>query len=522
MSKTKLFFPLVLLAGLLGMLFSCDILRDSPYAVEAWSPGEGHHLQPNIIEVSILLSLESDKVRTEQAFSLTEDRKAIKGDFLWKGKKLIFKPASPLEKNRDYLISLGTGAQDTRGLSLETKFEAFFTTRPPGEKPVLVGTEPGHEENLFGSREEYRVFFSGPVLLNSCLDNISFTPSTPGSWRLEDGNRTACFIPREPWQKGTSYKFNVNSDFASASGAILGNAYSSVFYIGDDREKPVLLKALACFPGATEGEIYKEEIILEKTGGFPEAAYNGWESFTHLELVFSKPVTLSGLKNLLTVEPFHALIMDSPPEMSATALFHFAEFPKWGSSFIFRLSAGVTDGAGNESEEDYLFRIGCSGPLSRPPSLVGIRLPMAPGFSSIVAGESGEQEPLSFSLTDIFEDLPIKTGEGRYPYMEKIPSWIELYFETAPETEIDLFSVMDLFRVDSTNQAISFSPRSVKADDFTWTEPAIDWEEFQRIEIRGFLTNTVHSGIVTFRIPGGLMDKSGNRSSEDFRISLLK
>jgi len=510
MNKAGLSFFL----GFLCLFFSCDLLRDKPYVVEAWTPGEGCHENPEKLVVSLLLSLESDKVRTEQAFSLTEDRKTVKGDFLWKGHRLVFKSAYPLEKNRDYLISLGTGAQDINGLSLETKFEAFFSTRPSGGKPELIGTEPEHEGNLTESRGEFRLFFSEPVPLDSCFDHISFTPSTSGSWRLEDGNRTACFIPREPWQAGVVYKLVVDSDFASVSGSVIGRAYSSVFYPGVDREKPVLLKALACFPGATAGEFYKEEIVIEKSDAHPEAAFRGWESFTSLELVFSEPVDLSGLKNLLTVEPFHALVMEGPPEMSALAVFRFTEYPSWGSSFILKLKPGVKDSAGNESEEEYLFRISCSGPLSKPPSLVGIRLPMAPG--------NEEQEPLSFSREDIFEDLPIKTGEGRYPYMEKTPSWIELYFESAPETETDLFSVMDLFRVESTNQAISFSPRSVIKSDFTWEDPKEGWEEFQRIEIRGFLTNTVHSGVVTFRIPAGLKDKRGNLSSEDFRISLLK
>ena len=504
------------------LILSCDLLRDSPYAVEAWTPGEGYHQNPRQIEISLLLSHESDRARTEQAFSLTEDRKTMKGDFLWEGAKLIFKPASPLEAGRDYVISLGTGAQDPSGLSLESKFEASFTTRPPGGKPEISGTEPEHEGILLGSWEEFCVFFSEPVSLISCLDHISFYPSTAGVWRLKDDDKTACFIPREPWQSGGIYKIIVDGSFASVSGLVLGAEYSSVFYSGNDREKPVLLKALAHTPGKEPGKDYIEEITLEKPGFFPEAPYTAWENFTSLELVFSEPVDSGALRNLLSVEPSQALVMVSPPEMSDRAIFRFAQYPKWGSSYIFRLSSGVKDGAGNESEEEYLFRICCDGPLSKPPALAGIRLPKAPGKIPAFPGESGKHEPLSYSTSDIFADLPLETGEGQYPYMEQIAGWVELYFETAPDTEIDLFSVMDLFRLESTNQALTFSPRSVSCDDFTWASPKEGWEEFQRVEVRGFMTNTVYSGIVTFRIPAGLADKRGNRSDEDFRISLLK
>jgi len=81
---------------------------------------------------------------------------------------------------------------------------------------------------------------------------------------------------------------------------------------------------------------------------------------------------------------------------------------------------------------------------------------------------------------------------------------------------------MDLFRVEVTNQALLFSPRSIVTEGFTLADPREGWENLRRFEIRGFLTNTVHSGVVTFRIPPGLRDKLGNRSTVDFRVSLLK
>jgi len=499
----------------IAILFSsCELLRDSPYEVEGWTPGEGFHRHPGEIVISLLLSHESDRARTEQAFSLTEDRKSLKGDFMWEASRLIFIPASPLEEGRDYKISLGTGAQDRRGLSLESKFEAAFTTRPPGGKPEVLGTEPEHGGILTGSRGEVRIFLSEAFSLNSCLDYISFTPAAPGSWRLEDDAKTLCFIPREPWQSGGKYRLIIDRGLTSLSGSVLGTEYSSLFYTGEDMEKPYLLEALAEKPGGTE------EIPVEKPGGSPPAVYTAWESFTKLELVFSEPVDLGALKNLISVEPSQALIMESPPEIRDRAIFRFSQYPRWGSSFLFRLGSGVKDRAGNESDEEYLFRISCSGPLSKPPALAGIRLPMAPGKTSPEGG--ADHEPLMFSPLNVFADLPIEAGEGRYPYMEKTPSWAELYFECAEGTEIDLFSVMDLFRLESTNQALVFSPRSVIRNDYTWDLPAEGWEKYHRIEVRGFITNTVQSGIVTFRIPPGLADKRGNRSDEDFRISLLK
>jgi|GEM_PF-641675 len=498
----------------LFLIPSCDILRNSPYVVEAWTPGEGFHENPGRLKVSLLFSNASDKAKTEQAFSLTEDGKTLKGYFSWEGSRLVFTPASPLEADRNYFITLGTGAQDTNGLSLEHRFEASFTTRTPGEKPRITRSEPEYEGSLSESRGEFRLFFSEPVSRNSCIDYISFSPATPGSWRLEDGDKTACFVPREPWQTGSTFQVRVESAFPGRSGSVLGTEYSSVFYVTEDREKPVLLKVLALLPPGEADGALEEEIPFESPGHFLTEEYSAWEKSSRLCLVFSKPVDVNSLRNFIVTEPSLTLILESAPEMASRAVFRFAEYPAWGSSFLFRLTPGVKDFAGNESSEEYAFRIKAAGPLSKPPALVGIRLPMSPG--------SVNQEVLSFSPGDLFADLPIQEGEDRYPFGKQTSAWIELYFETAPDTEIDTFSLMDMLRVEATNQALEFLPGSIRARDFTIAAPREGWEDLQRFEIRGSLINKAHTGIVTFRIPPGLKDKRGNRSDVDFRISLSK
>ena len=505
------------------LIISCDILRALPYEVKAWTPGEGFFEDPENVHISLLFSLASDKAKTEQAFSMTEDGKTLKGYFSWQGLRLVFTPAAPLEKGRNYSIILGTGAQDTKGLSLEHRFEASFSTYPQGGRLALIKTEPDYEGSLSENRGEFRLYFSEPVNLHSCIDHISFSPATHGSWRLEDNDKTAVFVPREPWQQSTTYRMRVADAFTSLSGSALASEYVSVFHTAEDREKPVLLKIFAIHSGdnvagfSTE-EIPEEiidEIVFEVQGQFSAIEYSGWERLTKLGFVFSKPVDLSALRNLITVEPALNLVLESSSGFENHAVFRFAEYPKWGSPFLFHLSSGVKDSAGNESAEAYAFRIRVEGAVSKPPALVGIRLPLAPGNSE-------NPQPAHFSTDNLFLDLPIEIGVDRYPYGVQTPAWIELYFESAPDTEIDIFSVMDFFRVESTNQALAFSPRSVRATDFTIDDPQEAWKNFQRFEVRGFFTNTVNSGIVTFRILPGLTDKRGNRSETDFRISLLK
>ena len=216
---------------------SCDILRQSPYEVTAWTPGDGFHETGNLV-VALLLSHSADRIKTEQAFSLSEDGRSLKGSFYWEGRKLYFTPSSPLEENRDYLITLGTGAQNEKGLSLENKFIASFTTRPPGARPRVLSTEP-HDGIIFAPRSPLAIRFSESVNVNSCLGGISFVPQLNGSWRLEEEGRLALFYPLEPWKNGTRYRVTVNSGFTSAAGRSMGEEFTFFLsvQINGDTEK---------------------------------------------------------------------------------------------------------------------------------------------------------------------------------------------------------------------------------------------------------------------------------------------
>jgi hypothetical protein len=501
----KKYFSLVTAGVLVVLLFcSCDILRDSPFEVTGWTPGPGYHPHPESLTVSLVFSHESDKAKIEEAFSLTMDSGAVKGLFAWEDRCLVFRPLSPLEPNRDYRITLETGAQDSEGLSLENKFEASFTTRPPGERPRVLASEPGWDGIMAETRGDLRIMFSERVTVNSCIAFVSFSPSPGGSWRLEDEGRTACFTPSEAWQIGVRYNLKIASDFSDALGRTLGEEFTSRFNIGPDQEKPSLLHAWV--PGG-EG---RRELSQDEE-------YGEWESFHKLELEFSEPVDAGSVRSSLAVEPSASLIMETAPGLSGSVIFRFTEKPLWGEPFLFRLRSGVRDGAGNESNAEYVYRIRAKGPLSKPPVLIGVRLPMAPGESGIEA-----QEPLCVTPEDLFEDLPIVQAEKRFPYDVETPFWLELYFDTAPGAGINPHSLMELFRVEATGGALSFSPRSVRDSGCTWSEKQEGWEMYERVEIRGLLTNTENSGVVTIQVASGLEDTRGNSSVLIYRISLLK
>ncbi|MDR1142622.1 MAG: Ig-like domain-containing protein [Spirochaetaceae bacterium] len=482
----------------------CDILRDGPFEVAAWSPGDGYH-NPAGLEVALAFSQEPDKTSVERSFSLSENSRIVSGHFSWSGSRMIFNPASPLEADRDYLIVLKTGAQDTKGLSLERQFEAAFTTRPGTTRPRLLETVPPDGGIMAEERGPVELFFSSPMDRSS-LQYLSFSPAISGVWALEGDGRRAVFTPSENWTVDREYRLSAGTELADAADLETGRPYVLHFSAGTDRTGPELLAAYAVDP---EGN---STLVLEPFDG--SASENrGWERTCRLKLVFSEPVDTVSVGAALDSTPALGMILESSPGYEDTLVYRFSDAPAYGSSFTLSLEKTVRDRSGNTMAARILWYIRADGGASSPPVLKGMRFPLFPG-----AAEGADLAV--FTPENQFADLPVR-GEY-YPFDTGVSTWIELYFALSPGAVVDTFSLMNVFRMTATNGALSFSPREIRISGFTLSDPAAGWEGLCRVEIRGVLTNKPYTGMVTVEVGAGLSDSLGNAGGEAYRILLLK
>jgi len=506
--KNKLY--LLLLINIFSFI-SCDILRSSPFEVTSWTPGSGYQSEPENIVISLDFSGDPDRASIEKYFSLTGDGNSVRGTFLWDGRKMIFSPFTPLETNTDYAINLSADAHNTEGLSMDEAFNRDFTTRPANSRPVLISNYPEMYSEVSDARAEIRLEFSLPMSLKSLYDNVLFIPSMTGIWRLENEGKLAIFTPSEPWSQQTRYEIKYSTSLTDNNGMNIGSDFSCIFTIKSELETPYLLNAKRI---TNKNELF----LLSPNNGYTGVAESpvenyGWEKDDKLMLVFSKPVDSISVKNYLSVEDGPNLIMETSAGYKTEFILRFDIAPVYESRFTFRIKPGIKDATGNECKEEYSFRIFANGKFSMPPTLVGIRIPMAP--------RGGTDKELIFYETDsLFSDFPIT--DVNYPSGENINSWIELYFETAEGASVDLFSLMDLFRIETSNNVISFSPRQIKNSNFTTPYPHNGMEDCQRIEITGNLTNSTNFGIINFLIAAGLKDTLGNRNDKTLKISLVK
>ena len=506
--KNKFF--MLFLFGIFSFI-SCDILRTSLFEVVSWSPGSGYQSEPEKINISLDFSHDPDRASIEKNFSLTGDGNRVKGTFSWNDKKMTFSPLAPLETNTDYTITLSADAHDTKGLSMDEPFNRYFSTRPDNTRPFLLSSYPEMYSEITDARAEISLEFSIPVPLKTLYDNVSFSPSMTGIWRLENDGKLAIFTPAEPWIQKTRYEVRFSASLTDNNGMNIGNDFLCVFTTKIDLEIPYLVNAMRI--------TNKNELIdLSADRGYSSAAESpvenqDWEKDDKLTLIFSKPVDSISVKNYTSVENGPNLIMETPAGYETEYIFRFESMPAYESRFTLKVKPGIKDAAGNETKEEYIYKIFANGKYSKSPTLAGIRIPMAPNSGA-------DNELIFYDMNSLFKDFPI-TGEN-YPSGENIKTWIELYFLTAEDASIDLFSLMEIFRIDTSNNVISFSPRQVKDTDFSTAEPHIGMEEYKRVEIIGYLTNSTNFGVVNIQISAGLKDTLGNRNDKLQKISLLK
>jgi len=476
---------------------SCDILRFGLFEVSSWSPGEGYHSDSEQLTVSLFFSMEPNRGSVERNFSLTGNGDRVRGTFLWSGKHMAYIPSTPLEINTDYIINLSADAHDTNGLSMDDAFIRSFTTRPGSERPVLISYYPQPYDEIDDLRTEVQLEFSIPVSLSSLYSGVSFSPSMTGSWRLENNDTLAIFTPVEPWSQRTRYEIRLSTLLTDINGMNIGNDFLSIFSIGTDKEAPYLL---------TAQRITKDGELIDLN---TDAENEGWEKEDKLLLTFSEDVDRITVRNNLSTEDAPSFILES--ETGTEFIFKFDTIPSFESRFKIILKPGVKDNTGNESKDEYVFRIFANGENSKPPELMGFRMPMAPQSEVNL-------QLFSAGAASIFEIIPI--SDDFYPSSVNVLTWIELYFDSV--AEINIFSIMELFRIESSNYAINFSPQLVKTNNFSITDPHTGWEEYQRIEIAGILTNSTNFGIIYFQIGAGLSDSLGNKNEKPQIISVVK
>lgn len=492
-------------------LSACDLVGSSALRVESWTPGEGRFSRGEDLSVSVLFSVEPDRVSAEHAFSMTEDGAALGGSFSWEGRRLLFAPFYALGGGADFRVSVSEEAMTRGGASLLEALEGRFTTKLEDGRPRVAATFPTRGGALPDGAGQVSVTFSEAVDPASYRACLSFSPSIIGVWSLGAAGTEAAFSPLEPWRRGAEYECSVSGRLSDLSRNRMGEDYSFRFVAGDDVEAPTLTNAEAIDPS---GAVAAALIPDDPSGGGLEDN-PGWESGWRLRLRFSEPVSLRTLESRVGTEGGPPLSLETGGESSGCAVFRFDERPAFGSGFVVRLRPGIEDLLGNASEAEAAFRIRADGPGSRPPRLVGVRLPLSPG-----AALPEDRSLAAFAVDEPYATLLLDASA--YPIGLATPSSIELYLELAEGASLDPISIMASFGLSATNGSLDFSARRVVLSCMEGQAPHAPWAGCAVARVDGLITNRVDSGVVTVSLSAGFKDSAGNPTEGAQLLALLK
>ena len=220
-----------------GLFTGCDLFRHiqhmEPPVIDSSMPEEDGEVGSDLPAIEIHFSTEMDTVATEQAFSFQEEGEDLDGSFLWKGDILLFTPYHGFSDNRDYLVTLKTGAEDIWGNSLEKEWYLNFTTREDREPPELVRISPEDFTLLKGSREILTLEFSESVDRPSFRKGFSLSPDIlySESWNA-DGSLVE-ITPLEDYEEDRAYRVSLSTEILDTAGNPLLRAEEFLFYTGE-------------------------------------------------------------------------------------------------------------------------------------------------------------------------------------------------------------------------------------------------------------------------------------------------
>ena len=155
-----------------------------------------------------------------------------------------FAPASPLETNAAYAVTVTTGAEDASGMGLESIYTWGFTTGDSsaggdGEAPYVSIVNPADGATEVDPRSAIRVQFNEPMNEETINSDACIVMADDTQIRVDivysPGTSTATLYPRERVALDTVYTVTIMTGVQDISGLELENEYSWSFktYSGD-------------------------------------------------------------------------------------------------------------------------------------------------------------------------------------------------------------------------------------------------------------------------------------------------
>jgi hypothetical protein len=389
----RLLLALLTLAGCGGCSLLGELLHMRPVEIVDFSPNQELVEASQVASVRVRFSTAMARAVTEAAFSLEREGEGLDGRFSWRESDCLleFTPSAPLLARSEYLLSVGTSAEDGYGNSLAEPFAFRFYTAEERGRPRLLSHSPADGEEVAQPREPVRVRFSEPIDAGSFYEGFSLSPELPGAFSWSPQGEEVQFLPLSDYREGVAYTATLRQSITDRSGNGLEQEYSFRFRLREEAPIEVLsvlaVGAGKSLPPASEGGLLDPSLGIEKD-----------EQFL---ITFSAPVPLGKRAGVVEVEPSAPFSLDWESPGGACTLC-FADRLGWGQLY----SLGVLG-------ESYTFLV--NGPGSLPITVEAIRycpdINASPGPPSFLTLRFADNVDFTGALNPVF-DLHLRHAEA--------------------------------------------------------------------------------------------------------------
>jgi hypothetical protein len=454
-----------------GCRFVEELINMSPPEIISFSP-EKREVDPAGLDyISITFSREMDKVKTENAFSLSENTQVLDGRFSWSSHTMTFTPAGGFKKNCIYRANLSTAAEDSFGNSLIENFSFEFSTKEEQLPPTVENHIPQQGATITDLLMSVSVTFSEPIQQQSIYSNFTITPPLDGVFDWEADN-IVTFTPLSLYEERTEYRIDIGTGIEDLSGNCLAEAFSFYFSTGEKQIQEVLNVTTSLEVPLDSSDITFLNEGIEKD-----------ETFI---VSFQLPVGLSDQQSIIDIRPEVQHTLSWSGDLTACTI-TFPEYLHWNNVYTLIIL-----------EKTYHIRVNGSG--SEPPSVTGIT------FCPDVDEPTPVFQELVFDCTLLLDSD------------NNANACFDVYIHHASGSTIDLGSFASAFAISCENSCASIDPVSLLKNPSSPEPSPLPGTNETIIRVSCVTTDTVESGIITLSLDTDLRDTFDNQCEQPYTL----
>lgn len=202
----------------------------TPPTVQSASPANNATNVPVNAPVSVTFSEEMDQDATEAAFQISP---SVAGSFSWNGAgtALTFTPNASLAFGQAYQVTIGTGAADLAGNTLQSAANVSFTTAaaPDTTPPAVQSTNPANNATGVAVSSTISVTFSEPMSKSATQSAFQISPAKSGSFSWNGAGTVMTFTPISALTSSQNYTVTIGTGATDLAGNPLQSAHNWTF-----------------------------------------------------------------------------------------------------------------------------------------------------------------------------------------------------------------------------------------------------------------------------------------------------